>query len=332
MESGPSKRIRSSSHHFSNSTSFDLRTLTFRQLVLSTATEDEALSFAIQLGLISKSPENCPKCKNMMELYKESKNKHGLLFRCKCNKTLSLSTNTIFENSSLKFWQILSIIYHFCNLDNVTKCAQQCEINAETASQWYNKMRLIASIIVSNLSEQKIGGVDHVVEMDEFHLYTPKNHKGREPSKSAVWGFGGIDINTKDIFVLPVDHRNKETLLPLIRKYIEPGSTIYSDMFGTYRNLENDLADMNIIHRSVNHKNKFVKFDDPQVHTQTVERLWGTFRTVIPKTTNMSMTDSYFALFLYLVKYEWTKRHPGDRFRLFCKHIGEIHPGPFKLD
>jgi transposase-like protein len=330
MDAGPSVKTRSSSMQSASSSSFDLKTLTARQLALSTANEDLAISFAIQLGLISKVPGKCPNCDNIMDLSKEFKSKFGMILSCKCKKTISLSTNTIFQNSALEFWQILSLIYHFCNLDEVSKAARQCKVTVETACQWYYKLRFIQSTIVFNLDDQKIGGEDHVVEMDEFHLYTPKHHKGRDPAKSAVWGFGGIDVNTRDIFVVPVVQRNKQTLLPLIKQYVHPGSSIFTDMWGAYRNLEKDLAEMKIIHRSVNHKIEFVNSNDPEVHTQTVERLWLKFRSVIPKFTNMSQTESYFSLFLYLVKFEWIKRHPGDRFRLFCKHIAEVHPGPFK--
>jgi hypothetical protein len=308
----------------------NLNSLTLRQLALSTSTE-EALSFAIELGLISKIPENCPKCFEMMNLYKDSNTKHGFRFRCKCNHTICISSNTIFENSALNIWQTLTLIYHFCNKDLGKNAAQQCEVTEKAAYQWFKKMRLVQSIIVSNLGEQKIGGKDHVVEIDEFHLYTPKHHKGREPAKGQIWGFGGIDVNTRDVFVVKVVERTKKVLLPLIRNYINVGTTIYSDMWPSYKNLEKDLAEMNIMHRSVNHKLEFVNSNDPEVHTQTVERLWLSFRSVVPKTASQSMMNSYFAFFLYFVKYEWSNRHPGDRFRLFCKHIAEVYPGPFRI-
>ncbi len=130
------------------------------------------------------------------------------------------------------------------------------------------------------------------------------------------------------MFVVSVEKRTKHVLLPLIRKYISPDTTIYTDMWRSYESLESDLSDMNIVHRSVNHSLEFVNQDNPQVHTQTVERLWLTFRSLVPKTTNPEMIDSYFAEFLYFVRYEWTSRHPGDRFRLLCKHIGKSTQAP----
>jgi hypothetical protein len=60
------------------------------------------------------------------------------------------------------------------------------------------------------------------VEIDEFHCFTPKYNKGRTPAKVAVWGFGRIDVNTRDVFVVPVEKRTKYLLLLLFRKYISP--------------------------------------------------------------------------------------------------------------
>jgi transposase-like protein len=265
-----------------------------------------------------------------MRLEKDATRVGGGRYRCSCGKTLSVLANTWLEGLNLQIWQVLTLTYHFCCLDPLTKAVEQCEVARNTTCNWYNYIRGVQATTISNLSEQQIGGPSHVVEIDEFHCFTPKHHKGRTPAKDAIWGFGGIDVNTRDVFVVPVQKRSKDVLLPLIRKHVRPGTTIYTDMWRSYLNLELDLSDMNIVHRAVNHKLEFVNLEDPQVHTQTVERLWLSFRTLVPKTTIAEMMDSYFAEFLYFVKYEWSSRHPGDRFRLICQHIGEVFPGPFK--
>jgi transposase-like protein len=328
----PAKRTRYCYNPNPASSQLNLDTLTSRQLAISTATDEQAIDFAIRLGLISRISGNCPQCQNIMELYKDSGEKTQIRFRCICKKSLSMLTNTFFENSKLPIWKILALIYSFCNFDKVTKAAVQCEVDDEYACKWFKRMRDVQENIISNLGETNIiGGNDHVVEIDEFHLYTPKYNKGRIPSKGATWGFGGIDVNTRDIFVVPVIQRTKAVLLPLIRQYVNPGTTIFSDMWPSYTNLEKDLKDMKIFHRSVNHKKEFVNSEEPSVHTQTIERLWKSFRELVPKTTKMEMIESYFASFLYFVKYEWISKHPGNRFRLLCQHISEVYPGPFKI-
>jgi hypothetical protein len=70
---------------------------------------------------------------------------------------------------------------------------------------------------------------------------------------------------------VPVFQRNKLTFLPLIKQYVHPGGSIFTDKWGAYRNLEKNLTEMKVNHRSVNHKIDFVNSHDPEVHTQTVE-------------------------------------------------------------
>lgn len=309
----------------------DLTKLTSRQLALVTTNEEQTFAFSLRLGLVSLDPGKCPECGHNMRLAKTTAQIGGYRFRCtkECGKSISLLCSTWFESTNLKMWQILALTYHFCCLEPVTKAALQCEVAELTACNWYNFIRGVQAITISN-QDQKIGGLGHIVEMDEFHLYTPKYHKGRSSAKGAVWGFGGIDVNTRDVFVIPVKKRDKETLLPLIRKYIYPHTTIYTDSWPSYAGMEKDLSDMQVYHHSVNHKKEFVNSETPEVHTQTCERQWLSFRSIVPPTTSPEMLNSYFAQYLYYAKYEWAKRHPGDRFRLLCKHIAEVYPGPFK--
>jgi transposase-like protein len=52
------------------------------------------------------------------------------------------------------------------------------------------------------------------------------------------WVFGGIDRTTKKCFLELVKDRKAGTLLPIIRKWIKPGSNIISDGWQGY----NDIA------------------------------------------------------------------------------------------
>jgi hypothetical protein len=71
--------------------------------------------------------------------------------------------------------------------------------------------------------------------------------------------------------MVPVGKRNKETLLPIIFKYIKPGTTVISDEWKAYK----ALIIHNYAHKSVNHSIKFVSPDDPIIHTQNIENLWS---------------------------------------------------------
>ena len=60
---------------------------------------------------------------------------------------------------------------------------------------------------------------------------------------------------------------NKETLVPLILKYIKPGSAIYSDAWGAYRGLGKIN---NYTHKVINHSKHFVDPEDRTIHMQNI--------------------------------------------------------------
>jgi transposase-like protein len=179
---------------------FKLETLTSRQLAFSTGTEEETFAMGLQLGIISLEPGDCLSCYNPVSLIKDASRVGGSRFCCSCIKSFSVLTNTLFDGLNLKIWQVLTLAYHFCSLEPVTKAAQQCEVTEGTVCNWYNYLRSVQAAIMSNLAEQQIGGSGHVIEIDEFHCFTPKYNKGRTLAKGAIWGFGGIDVNTRDVF------------------------------------------------------------------------------------------------------------------------------------
>ncbi|RUS71460.1 hypothetical protein EGW08_020775 [Elysia chlorotica] len=118
-----------------------------------------------------------------------------------------------------------------------------------------------------------IGGPGVVVEIDETLITRRKYNRGRLPTQ--IWLFGGIERVSKRKFIVPLtgdvaENRTKETLLPLITKYIVKGSVIYSDAFRSYHTLK----DLGYTHSVVNHSKNFVDPEDPKVHTQNIERLW----------------------------------------------------------
>ncbi len=82
MEKGSSKRTRSISQSNASFNSLELNTLTLRQLILNTTSEEQAMSLAIKLRLLSKLAGKCPKCQSIMNLVTDSTRKQGMRFRC----------------------------------------------------------------------------------------------------------------------------------------------------------------------------------------------------------------------------------------------------------
>ncbi|CAG2257629.1 unnamed protein product [Mytilus edulis] len=94
---------------------------------------------------------------------------------------------------------------------------------------------------------------DGEVELDESLFGRKcKYHKGKDTG-CKVWIFGIVERSTNRLILYPVDRRNKQTLIPLIKKHVKPGATIFSDGWAAYLTLNEE----GFSHFTVSHKTTF---------------------------------------------------------------------------
>ncbi|XP_015377233.1 PREDICTED: uncharacterized protein LOC107171498 [Diuraphis noxia] len=84
----------------------------------------------------------------------------------------------------------------------------------------------------------KIGGVDKIVEIDESKFGKRKYHRGHRVE--GQWLFGGVERGSRKCFLIPVEFRDKNTLLAIIKEWILPGTTIISDCWKSYDCLKDE--------------------------------------------------------------------------------------------
>ena len=116
----------------------------------------------------------------------------------------------------------------------------------------------------------QFGGPGRVVAIDESLVAwrKPGNAQGR--GVPEMWVFGGVDTITHDFFMELVPRRDSATLLPLIQRYILPGTTIWSNEWAAY----NGLAALGYPHQTVNHSQTYVN-PPTGVHTNHIESQWN---------------------------------------------------------
>ena len=92
------------------------------------------------------------------------------------------------------------------------------------------------------------------------------------------WVFGGICRETRQFFMVPVPDHTSDTLLNIIKDYIEPGTTIISYYWKSY----DCLGSEGYTHVKVNHKLNIV---DPKTGARTnrIERHWHDTKNLVPK-------------------------------------------------
>ena len=100
-----------------------------------------------------------------------------------------------------------------------------------------------------------LGGEDKTVEIDESAKGRKgKFRRGAFRGSGIKWIFGIIDRETKKCHIEHVPNRKRETLFPIINRYVARGTLINPDEFSTYQTLNQEGYE----HGTVNHSENYV--------------------------------------------------------------------------
>lgn len=133
------------------------------------------------------------------------------------------------------------------------------------------------------------------MEIDETKIGAKRKYgRGRAESGPDVWILGGVDRETKHIFLEIVEDRSRDTLLPVITANVTDGTTVYTDMWPAYLG----LSDHGFDHKMVNHSTGFVLNG---VNTNTIESLWGELKAdlKIKRGLNREQLPGFLDEFVY---------------------------------
>ncbi len=189
----------------------------------------------------------------------------------------------------------------------------------KTVVDWYNFLREECSskLMRIPMQDKLIGGIGEIVEVDESQMIKRKHNRGYLREQHEQWVFGMYDRQRRIGWIEFVDRRDAPTLLPVIQRYVRPGTMIYSDGWGAYNNLQN----IGYGHESVIHADNFV---DPVtgVHTNGVEAYWSRAKQKIKAVYGwrLHMVPSYLDEFL------WRERfglQTAEAFYNMLAHIAE---------
>ena len=270
----------------------------------------------------------CSRCGSDMATKQYSRSiDNQLVWRCQtpnCRKTNSLRVKSFFEQCLLKLWQAFGLTLEWSKSAGSSRGSSYENIMMEleigspnTIVDW---MQFCRDICVQHfvVNSVKIGGPGKIVEIDESLFARRKYNVGHIVEQQ--WIFGGYDRESKTGFLIPVQNRSSETLLPLIQQYILPGSIIYSDQWPAYNGIVH-IPGMNYQHFTVCHDRNFV---DPVtgVHTNGVEGMWSRAKS---KFKAMHGT-SRGLLVDYLAEFMFKQRYPKHTFMHFWKFVTQLYP------
>ncbi|XP_068757288.1 uncharacterized protein [Montipora capricornis] len=195
----------------------------------------------------------CPRCSAEMKLVSCNDRSDGFQWECQLQMDgkrhkveTSIQKGSWFAQSNMTLEQVLKFTYWWCQDLDQSQIRHEMGIGCGTGVDWDSFCREVCEIAMFENSVKK-GGEGKVVQIDESKFDKRKYHPGHHVE--GQWVFGSIENDSRRSFLIAVEKSDKETLLPLIKKWIEPGTVIVSDCWKAYCNLEKH----GYTHSTVNH-------------------------------------------------------------------------------
>ena len=200
-----------------------------------------------------------------MELKKTNDNKDKYMWRCqKVHKVetdiskyvtkdvkLTIHHQSWLVDTKLSIETVLEMIYLWSQSFSMNEIVHELKVSNKTVIEWCTFFcECCISRIIDNSTQ--IGGNGIEVEIDESKFGKCKYYRGHKVEGQWVFGVREKYHKTK-IFMVPVHNQNESTLIPIIKKWIKPGSIIHSDCWKAY----SKLSKLGYTHVTVNHSKEF---------------------------------------------------------------------------
>lgn len=258
---------------------------------LNALTDLQLLMKLMEYGILPKEGALlCKKCKHPMTLLPDNSVADKYRWFCgnyvalrkqkrtRCCYKQSIRHGTFFFKDHLSLGVTLKFIHFWVYNTPLNFIQFNLHIAAHTAVDFANFCREVVydQMVVNS---KPIGGPGAHVEIDESKFGRRKYNRGHRVE--GQWVFGGFERGSGEIFMVPVETRDRKTLLPIIEAWILPGTTIHSDFWRAY----DCLNDEGYNHLKVNHSLEYVDADTGACtnHAQSCESprniaTWGVAR------------------------------------------------------
>lgn len=299
--------------------------------------EEACVRFLQKHGLFTEEEIKCPgknsqACNSMMR--KVSIN-DTLIWRCtkrSCRTKRSIRvTNSFFFykdkngklNTKMSMCSIMMIVYLFihttCTLDQMEVMTGH---SRATLVDWLALCREVCAKAMEMQPKMR-GDRETPVQVDEsYHQGRRKYKRGRllaGDKKGMKEEFGpwvvGLYSHAYDVRFELVPNRSSNTLVKLVKHYVEPGSTVVTDEWKGYSRVRYHSFD----HYTVNHS---VNYVDPHTHfhTQAIERAWVETKAYMKRARGAGPM-----LQLHLDEITWRHSRKRDPLGLFHAFLRDVH-------
>ncbi len=234
-------------------------------------------------------------------------------FQCKvCRKQFTVRHGTIFEDShvGLDKWMVAFWMISNCR-NGVSSYEMARDLGITQKSAWFMLHRIRLAMQTGTFT--KLSGeveVDETLIGGKARFMSPKRRAAKfKKGKSKNTGsFGkivvmGVVERAGEVRTEVIQNIQRKNLDPRVRKYVEAGSTIYTDALPSYESLRDEY-----IHKTIDHAKAYV---NGKIHTNTMENFWSLLKRGL-KGTYISVEP--FHLFRYLDEqsYRYNNRDLSD--------------------
>jgi transposase len=224
-----------------------------------------------------------------------------------CGTMISPMAGTIFEKSSTS----LHLWYYAMYLMASTRCGISAkQIQRETGVTYKTAWRMFKQIrsLLSEDTGMQLEG-DHV-EMDETYFGGKrKGYRGRPGSgdkkKSPIVGIAERRQGKGRVIAKATRSVNADTLTGMVKEYVLPETTIFTDDFSGYDRLKGH----GFTHHRINHSAKIWVMGD--IHTNTIEGFWSLVKRGIGGVYHQ-VSQKYLQTYLDEYTFRYNRRDQGN--------------------
>jgi transposase len=248
---------------------------------------------------------HCAKCETER---KHHRVKGRTAYACdRCGNHIYPLAGTIFEKTTTK----LRLWFYAMYLMSSTRCGISAkQIQRETGVTYKTAWRMFRQIRILLAEDVKLEGSS--IEMDEMYVGgKSKGHAGRplrgDKQKSPVIGM--VERSTKGkvgrVKALATPDVTTNQVLGLVRQYILPESTVFTDEYGIYDRLGARVKE----HKRIKHSAKVYVVGD--IHTNTIEGFWSLVKRGIGGVYHQ-VSQKYLQTYLDEYSFRYNRRDCGN--------------------
>jgi transposase len=194
------------------------------------------------------------------------------------------------RRSRLSAHQTRHLLEHFVAGTPARTAAELVEVNRNTATHFYHRLR---EVIAARLAHAGETGSEGEIEVRESYVGSARKGHKRRPVQGNAPVIGLLTRGGK-IHTVMVPNTSEDTLLPILRTRINPDALVYTSAV----EVSDALDRLGVRHRRVNQNDRFAP---GPAHVNGIENFWNQARRHLRKYNGIPSHH----LHLYLKECEW---------------------------